>query len=195
MKTKAAILVETGQDLVIEDLEIPVLKAGQVLVEMAYSGVCHTQLLESRGDRGEDRFLPHCLGHEGSGIVREITGCVSRVKVGDRVILSWIKGLGADIGGTVYRWGGREVNAGAVTTFSDWSVVSENRLTVLRTDIGMDQAAMLGCALPTGLGAVVNAAKAKAGESLVVFGCGGVGLCAVGGGGLRLSLLAFTDLR
>ena len=67
MKTTAAVLVELGRPLELADLEIPALKPGQVLVEVAYSGVCHTQLLEARGHRGEDRFLPHCLGHEGSG--------------------------------------------------------------------------------------------------------------------------------
>ena len=71
MKTLAAVLVETGHPLELAELEIPVLKAGQVLVEIAFSGVCHTQLLESRGHRGKDSFLPHCLGHEGSGKVLE----------------------------------------------------------------------------------------------------------------------------
>ena len=69
MKTTAAILVETGKPLVLGELEIPTLKPGQVLVEIAVSGVCHTQVLECRGYRGEDKFLPHCLGHEGSGVV------------------------------------------------------------------------------------------------------------------------------
>ena len=72
MKTKAAVLVETNQPLVLMDLQLPVLKPGQVLVRVAYTGVCHTQLLEARGHRGKDVFLPHCLGHEGSGIVLEV---------------------------------------------------------------------------------------------------------------------------
>src|SRR4051812_3933655 len=80
MKTVAAILVEIGRPLELADLEIPALRAGQVLVEVAYSGVCHTQLLEARGHRGEDRFLPHCLGHEGSGRVLEVGPGVTRVK-------------------------------------------------------------------------------------------------------------------
>ncbi len=64
MKTTAAILVETGEPLILAELEIPKLKPGQVLVEIAYSGACHTQVLEARGYRGDDPFLPHCLGHE-----------------------------------------------------------------------------------------------------------------------------------
>src|SRR5437016_2598321 len=102
MKTPAAILVETGQPLVIGDLDIPKLRPGQVLVEVCYSGVCHTQLLERQGWRGEDRFLPHCLGHEGSGVVREIGPGVAGVRPDDAVILSWIKGPGADVPGTAY---------------------------------------------------------------------------------------------
>src|ERR1051326_7915761 len=114
MKTTAAILVETGKPLVIDDLEIPRLQPGQVLVEVVYSGVCHTQLLECRGHRGEDRFLPHCLGHEGSGYVRDVGPGVTKVKPDNAVILSWIKGSGADVPGTVYRWGRRDVQAGGI---------------------------------------------------------------------------------
>ena len=69
MRTQAALLVELGQPLQIEEIGIPALKLGQVLVEIAFSGVCHTQILEARGRRGPDPFLPHCLGHEGSGTV------------------------------------------------------------------------------------------------------------------------------
>ena len=100
MKTQAAILVELARPLELVDLEIPPLKPGQVLVEIAYSGVCHTQVMEARGLRGPDRFVPHCLGHEGSGVVREIGPNVSRVQPGDRVVLSWIKGTGGDVPGT-----------------------------------------------------------------------------------------------
>src|ERR1700733_8324419 len=110
MKITAAILVETGKPLELADIEVPALKAGQVLVEIAFSGVCHTQVLEARGRRGADKFLPHCLGHEGSGFVRDVGPGVTKVKVNDPVILSWIKGNGADVPGSVYRWNGRNVN-------------------------------------------------------------------------------------
>jgi S-(hydroxymethyl)glutathione dehydrogenase/alcohol dehydrogenase len=181
MKTPAAILVETGKPLVIDDLEIPTLQPGQVLVEITYSGVCHTQVLECRGYRGEDKFLPHCLGHEGSGVVREIGPGVTKVKPGDHSILSWIKGSGANVPGSVYAWGNRKVNAGAITTFSRYSVLSENRLTVIPTSFPMKEAALLGCALPTGMGSVLNTGDAKPGQSAVIFGTGGVGLSAIAG--------------
>jgi S-(hydroxymethyl)glutathione dehydrogenase/alcohol dehydrogenase len=181
MKARAAILIETGKPLEVVELGVPPLAAGQVLVEIAFSGVCHTQLLEVRGHRGHDPYLPHCLGHEGSGIVVDIGDGVTRVDIGDQVVLSWIKGDGCDVPGTVYAWDGRAVNAGGITTFQDYAVISENRLTKLPPGIGLREAAMLGCALPTGLGSVFNTAAARPGQSLAVFGCGGVGLCAVAG--------------
>ena len=181
MKTSAAVLVETGKPLVEVELEIPSLKPGQVLVEIVHSGVCHTQVLECRGYRGQDKFLPHCLGHEGGGIVKEIGRGVSKVKPGDRVVLSWIKGSGADVPGTVYKWDGRDVNAGAITTFSHYSVISENRLTVMPDSLSMEEAALLGCAIPTGVGVVFNTAGPSPGQSIAIFGTGGVGLCAVSG--------------
>lgn len=179
MKTPAAVLVELGRPLEIAELDIPALKPGQVLVEVSVSGVCHTQLLEARGHRGQDRFLPHCLGHEGSGIVCEVSEGVAKVRPGDRVVLSWIKGRGADVPSTVYRWGERAVNAGAITTFGRHAVISENRVTSLPSGVEPGAGAMLGCAVPTGVGAVWNTAQARPGESLVVFGVGGVGLCAI----------------
>lgn len=179
MKTLAAVLVELGQPLELAELDLPPLKPGQVLVEIVFSGICHTQVLEVRGYRGDDRYLPHCLGHEGSGVVREAGSSVTKVKPADCVILSWIKGSGADIPGTTYRWRDRTVNAGAITTFSRYSVISENRLTVLPEGIAMREAAALGCAVPTGLGAIFNTAQPRPGQSIAIFGVGGIGLCAV----------------
>lgn len=179
MKTTAAILVETGKPLELCDLEFPPLKPGQALIEIACSGVCHTQVLEARGRRGVDRFLPHCLGHEGSGFVREVGPGVSKVKPDDAVILSWIKGSGADVPGSVYDWNGRRVNAGAITTFSRFAVISENRLTPLPKGMSLRHAALVGCAVPTGAGVVFNAAQPRPGQSIVIFGIGGIGACAV----------------
>lgn len=179
MKTTAAVLVELGKPLELADLEVPPLKPGQVLVEVAYSGVCHTQVGEARGHRGEDRFLPHGLGHEGSGIVCEVGSGVTKVKLGDRVILSWIKGSGADVPGTVYRWDGRAVNAGGITTFATHAVISENRLTLIPDGMSMRLAALVGCAVPTGAGVIFNTAQPKPGQSVAVFGAGGIGSCAI----------------
>ena len=164
MKTTAAVLVELGKPLELADLEVPVLKPGRCLVEVTYSGVCHTQVGEARGHRGEDKFLPHGLGHEGSGIVREVGPGVTKVKPGDKVILSWIKGSGADVPGTVYDWNGRKVNAGGITTFATHSVISENRLTLVPEGMSMRLAAnRLGqTVLPASLG-ILAAATGAAG--------------------------------
>ncbi len=184
MKTTAAILVETGQPLEIVDIEVPQLKPGQMLVELAFSGVCHTQLLECRGYRGEDRFLPHCLGHEGSGTIVDVGADTKKCNIGDQVVLSWIKGSGGDVPGTTYDWNGRTVNAGGVTTFMTHAVVSENRVTKLDNTVDLPIAALIGCACATGAGSVWNSAAVQPGQSLAVFGTGGVGLCAVAAGSL-----------
>lgn len=179
MKTEAALLVQTGAPLELARIEIPALKPGQVLVEIAYSGACGTQVMEWRGDKGEDKWLPHCLGHEGTGIVLETGGAVTKVKAGDKVVLSWIKGSGIEAGGAVYDWDGRKVNAGGVTTFQRHAVVSENRLTLLPEGLPMDVAVLLGCAAPTGMGAIFNVLQARPGDAVAVFGTGGIGLNAV----------------
>jgi len=179
MKTQAALLVATGRPLVTAEVEIPVLKPGQALVEIRYSGACGTQVMEWRGDKGEDKWVPHCLGHEGTGTVLEVGSAVTKVKVGNQVVLSWIKGNGIEAGGAVYEWDGKKVNAGGVTTFQRHAVVSENRMTLLPDGLAMDVAVLLGCAAPTGMGAIFNVLKAQAGESIAVFGTGGIGLNAV----------------
>ena len=179
MKTTAALLVQTGAPLVLAEIDIPALKPGQALVEIAYSGACGTQVMEWRGDKGEDKWVPHCLGHEGTGTVLETGSAVTKMKAGDRVVLSWIKGSGIEAGGAVYAWGEKKVNAGGVTTFQRHAVVSENRLTLLPAELPMDLAVLLGCAAPTGMGAVYNVLKAQPGDAVAVFGTGGVGLHAV----------------
>ncbi len=179
MKTEAAILVETGKPLELVELETPALNPGQVLVEIAYSGACGTQVMEWRGDKGEDKWLPHCLGHEGSGTVLETGSAVTKVKPGDKVVLSWIKGDGLEAGGAKYDWNGKTVNSGGVTTFQKHAVVSENRLTLIPAGLPMDVAILLGCAAPTGMGAVFNVLKVRPGDAVAVFGTGGIGLNAL----------------
>jgi S-(hydroxymethyl)glutathione dehydrogenase/alcohol dehydrogenase len=179
MKTEAALLVQIGKPLVLATIETPPLKPGQVLVEIVFSGACGTQLMEVDGAKGEDKWCPHCLGHEGSGVVIETGSAVTKVKPGDKVVLSWIKGTGIEAGGAVYDWGGKKVNAGGVTTFQRHAVVSENRLTPVPAGMAMDVAVLLGCAAPTGMGAIFNVLDVKAGDAVVVFGTGGIGLNAV----------------
>jgi len=175
----AAVLVETAQPLRAVHLTLPSLKPGQVLVNVAYSGICHTQLHEALGHRGQDRYLPHAMGHEGSGIVAAVSDGVKKVKVGDRVVLSWLKGSGADVPSTVYHSEFGPVNSGAVATFMTKTVVAENRVTPISGDMPLREAALLGCAIPTGAGAVLNAGDVHAGDSVVIWGVGGIGLCAV----------------
>lgn len=176
MKTEAAVLVELAKPLVMAELEIPTLKPGQALVEIAYSGACGSQVNEVMGLKGEDKWLPHCLGHEGTGTVLETGSSVAKVKAGDKVVLSWIKGSGIEAGGTVYKCGAKTVNAGAVTTFQRHALVSENRLTLVPAGLSMEVAVLLGCAAPTGMGAVANVLGAKAGDSVAILGTGGIGL-------------------
>ena len=161
------------------ELEVPTLGAGQVLVEIEYSGVCHTQLLECRGYRGEDKYLPHCLGHEGSGAILEVGPGVTKVKPGERVVISWIQGSGPSVRPPLYQWNSRTVNSGPTSTFGRHTVVLENRVTVVPDWVDARQAALLGCAAATGLGAVFNTARPTPGQSLAVFGVGGIGLSAV----------------
>jgi len=176
VKTQAALLVELGKPLVLAEVELPALKPGQVLVEIAYSGACGTQVMEWLGHKGEDKWLPHCIGHEGSGTVLECGSAITRVKAGDKVVLSWIRGGGAEAGGATYQWDGRTVNAGGVTTLQRHAVVSENRLTKLPDNLPLDAAILLGCAAPTGMGAAINVVRLRPGESVAIFGTGGIGL-------------------
>lgn len=174
---KAAILVEQRQPLVVAEIELPqALDVGQVLVKVHYSGICGSQLGEIDGAKGEDKFLPHLLGHEGSGTVVEVGPGVRHVKAGDKVVLHWRKGLGIEPVPPKYKWGDKTVNAGWVTTFNEYAIVAENRITPIPADSDMEVAALFGCAVTTGFGVVVNNAKVKIGESVVVFGAGGVGL-------------------
>lgn len=174
---KAAVLVEQRKPLVIAELELPeTLVAGQVLVRINTSGICGSQIGEIDGAKGEDRFLPHLLGHEGCGEVVETGPGVRFVKAGDRVVLHWRKGLGIEAQPPVYKWDGRQVNAGWVTTFNEYAIVAENRLTPIPAGINQEVAALMGCAVTTGFGVVTNNAKLTIGESVVVFGAGGVGL-------------------
>ena len=177
---KAAILYETGHPLVVEnEIELPPLKAGLVLVKVHFSGVCHSQLMEARGKRGDDPYLPHMLGHEGSATIMEIGPEVTRFKKDDNVILTWIKSLGANVSQTQYKKGNQVINAGGVTTFSEYSIVSENRCVLLPAGIPLDVASLFGCAVLTGAGIVTNTIKPEKNNRLAIFGLGGIGLSAL----------------
>ena len=175
--TKAAILVELNAPLVVADIEIPdQLQFGQVLVKVLYSGICGSQINEIEGAKGPDKFLPHLLGHEGSGVVLDIGPGVKTVKKGDHVVMHWRQGDGLQSETPTYSWADRKINAGWVTTFSEYSVVSENRLTTIPEDFDMKVALLFGCAVTTAMGVVNKDAQIRIGQSVVIFGMGGVGL-------------------
>lgn len=177
MKFNAAILIEQRCPLVLDQIELDSpLEYGQTLVKVISSGICGSQLGEIDGIKGEDKFLPHLLGHEGGGIVEEIGPGVSTVKPGDHVVMHWKPGAGIEAPKKHYRWGNKRINAGSVTTFNEYAVVSENRLTSIPKNIDLSIAALMGCSVLTGFGVVNNDAQVKIGQSLVIFGMGGVGL-------------------
>lgn len=181
MRFQAAILTNLNQPLTLDEVESQPLDCGQVLVRLHASGICGAQLNEIAGTKGPDKFLPHLLGHEGGGVVVEIGPGVTHVAPGDRVVLHWRKGAGIQAKPARYKSGKTWINSGWVTTFSQYSVVSENRLTRIDPDVPFEIAALMGCAVTTALGLINNLAQLKIGQSIAVFGCGGVGLCVIQG--------------
>src|SRR3989344_1121318 len=175
-KMKAAILVEQNQPLVIDDVTLPEeLKYGQVLVKIYYTTICGSQLGEIDGVKGPDKYLPHLLGHEGSGVVEKCGEGITTVKPGDHVVLHWREGKGIQSPTPHYKWKEKLVNAGSITTFNEYALVSENRLTPIDKAFDMKIASLYCCAITTGFGVINNNAHLKSGESIIVFGAGGVG--------------------
>ena len=178
-QTEGAVLFSPDRPLGVVSLSLPDLKPGQVLVDVSFSGICGSQLLEVRGKRGPDPHLPHALGHEGSGRIVDVGTGVTKVKPGDTVVLSWIKGSGADVSSTIYTGPKGAVNSGAISTLVRRTIISENRVTPISNKMPLREAALLGCAVPTGAGAVMNTAKIHSDSSIAIFGVGGIGLSAV----------------
>lgn len=177
MKFKAAILVELKKPLIIEEIESQPLRFGQVLVKIQCTGVCGAQINEIEGAKGPDKFLPHLLGHEATATVVEIGEGVTTVAPGDRVVCHWRKGAGLQAPTPVYQsalFG--KINSGWITTFSEYSVVSENRLTQIPKDFDAEAGALFGCAVTTAMGIINNDSRLGIGQSIAVFGTGGVGL-------------------
>jgi S-(hydroxymethyl)glutathione dehydrogenase / alcohol dehydrogenase len=181
---KAAVLVSQNSALEIYDIEVPKLDVGQVLVRVEYSGICGKQIDEITGRQGDDQYIPHLLGHEGGGEVVEIGPGVTKVKPGDRVVMHWVKGSGIDSRPPRFNYRGQMLSAGWVTTFSDYTIASENRLTPMPKEAPGDVLALLGCAVTTGLGIVFHNIRLLPGQSIAVFGVGGVGLNVVQGADL-----------
>lgn len=178
-KFKAAVLRKTGHELSIEEIESSSLSFGQVLVRLKYSGICRSQLMEKEGKRGEDKWLPHLLGHEGFGVVEEIGEGVIKCKPGDRVVLSWLEGKGIDADNPTYFDAlGNKINSGKVTTFSNYSVVSENRLFLAPQGFSEKFLPLFGCALLTGGGMAIKYGNSPEVKKACVIGFGGIGSAA-----------------
>src|SRR6266850_1583549 len=174
---KAAILARSRQPLVVDEITFPdELQVGQALVKLLYTSICGAQINEIEAAKGPDKFLPHLLGHEASGTVIETGPGVTTVKPGDTVVLHWRPSQGIQCQPPAYRWRNEKLNAGWVTTFNEYAIISENRMTPISPDYDLKAAPLLGCAVTTAAGVINNDAKVKIGESVVVFGVGGVGL-------------------
>jgi S-(hydroxymethyl)glutathione dehydrogenase / alcohol dehydrogenase len=177
--TTAAVLFETGKPLELVELQLPEPAPGELLVEINYTGVCHSQLNEARGRKGPDRFLPHAMGHEGSGRVLATGPGVTKVAPGDAVVLTWIKASGSDIPSRRYPSSRGPINSGAIATFMRHTITCESRVVRLPQGMPLREGALLGCAVPTGGGMVMHAVRERRGISVAVFGVGGVGTAAI----------------
>ena len=205
MKVRAAVAVEAGKPLVIEEVELAGPSKGEVLVEIRASGVCHTDAYTLSGRDSEGRF-PSILGHEGAGVVVEVGTGVSSVAAGDHVIplytpecrqcktcLSGKSNLCTAIratqgqgvmpdGSSRFSLRGKPVfHYMGTSTFANYTVLPEIALARIRKDAPFEKACYIGCGVTTGIGAVVNTAKVEAGARCVVFGLGGIGLNVIQG--------------
>ena len=173
---KAAVLEKLNYPLAIREVFPTELLPGQVYVKVLASGLCGAQLHEIRGHKGNGKFLPHLMGHEGCGIVKEVGPGVTTVQEGDKVVMHWRPGSGIESEFPKYHLGEKIISSGKCTTLSEFSIVSENRLTKVPHDTPTVLAAMLGCSLTSAMGIIDNECNLKFGESVAIIGCGGVGL-------------------
>jgi len=205
MKSRAAVAWEAGKPLSIEEIDVEGPRAGEVLVQIKATGVCHTDAFTLSGDDPEGLF-PAVLGHEGGGVVVEVGAGVSSVKVGDHVIPLYTaecrqckfcksgktnlcqavratQGRGQMPDGTSrFSHNGKPIHHYMGTsTFSEFTVVPEISLAVIDKRAPLEKVCLLGCGVTTGIGAVLNTAKVEAGATVAVFGVGGIGLAVIQG--------------
>ena len=173
---KAAILEKNNTPLTIRKINFTGnLERGQVLVKLKFTGICGKQIDEIKGIGGKDPYLPHLLGHEGSGVVLKVGPSVKKVKKNDKVVLHWIKSNGIQSATPKYTFNKKIINAGWVTTFNEYSIVSENRLTKIPNNYSLKKASLFGCCASTSLGLVFNKLNLKKNDTLLVIGIGGLG--------------------
>jgi len=201
---KAAVLYEPGQPLRVEDVQLSPPQAGEVLVRVGAAGVCHSDYHVMHGDMAAP--LPAVLGHEGAGVVEQVGPGVTSAGPGDHVVLLWRTSCGhceyCSVGrpalcpvGTVMRGSGLLADGtsrlrrddleirhfAGVSCFAEHTVCAERAVLKIPEDVPMPIAAVVGCAVMTGVGAVVNTAGVEPGSTVLVIGAGGVGLCAIMG--------------
>ena len=205
MKSRAAVAFEVNKPLEIVEIDVEGPRKGEVLVQITHTGVCHTDAFTLSGEDPEGIF-PSVLGHEGAGIVVEVGEGVSGLSVGDRVIPLYTaecreckfcksgktnlcqavratqgKGLMPD-GTTRFSYKGKPLyHYMSTSTFSKYTVVPEISLAKIHKDAPLEKVCLLGCGVTTGIGAVHNTAKVQAGDTVAVFGLGGIGLAVVMG--------------
>ncbi|MFT6552455.1 MAG: S-(hydroxymethyl)glutathione dehydrogenase/alcohol dehydrogenase [Zhongshania marina] len=203
IKSKAAVAWGPGQPLKIEEVDVMPPKAGEVLIRIVATGVCHTDAFTLSGDDPEGIF-PAILGHEGGGIVEQIGEGVTSVAVGDHVIPLYTpecreckfclsgktnlcqkiretqgKGLMPDGTTRFYKDGQPIFHYMGCSTFSEYTVLPEISLAKVNPSAPLEEVCLLGCGVTTGMGAVMNTAKVKEGDTVAIFGLGGIGLSAV----------------
>ena len=217
MKIKAAVLYETKQPLVLDDVELDEPKAGEVLVKVGAAGICRSDHHFMHGDA--PIALPVVLGHEGSGTVERVGPGVTSVRPGQQVILSFVPACGrckscvegrANLcdnhmatgpfmydGTTRLHKGGQYIHhMGKVACFAEYAVVPEAGCVPVSSPVPMDKAAMIGCCVPTGVGAALYSANVQAGSTVAVVGCGGVGLNVIMGAKLaNAGRIIAVDIR
>jgi len=189
-KCRAAILVEPNQPLVVDEVEFADPAPDQVLVKLFASGVCYSQIHTMRRPaRSADR-LPALLGHESTGVVAARGRHVRHVKEGDHVITIWVDRDNSttnqplvahalnDRAQSIASWRGKQVSHSAAT-WAEYAVAQERMVVGLPKDVPTDVTAIIGCAVMTGAGAVMNTLQVRPGQSVAVFGAGGIGLCAI----------------
>lgn len=179
IKSKAAILRNINKPLDISTIFVPTkLLKGQVLVKMMYAGICGSQLGEIKGIKGKDEYLPHLLGHEGIAEVIKLNTKVKKVKKGDVVLLHWMPSNGINSKTPIYFDKKKQkINAGYVTTFNEYAIVSENRLTKIEKNKKkfLDYL-LLGCTSSTAIGSVNKNLPIFKNSLIIVSGCGAIGL-------------------
>jgi Zn-dependent alcohol dehydrogenase len=190
IKCRAAILVEPNKPLVVDEVEFPDPAADQVLVKLFASGVCHSQIHTMRRPPRPNQRLPALLGHESTGVVVAKGRDVKHVKEGDHVITTWIDRDNSTTDQPlvthalnerrqfVAKWRGKDVSHSAAT-WAEYALAQERMVVGMPGDVPTDATSIIGCAVMTGAGAIINTLRVRSGDSVSVFGAGGIGLCAV----------------